>query len=144
MSVVTVASFLRTRGDVVRSTLTPLDLIGLADIMLVPSQWGEPFGLVAAEAMSGGAVPIVFRDGGLPEVLGTDLSDNVVDSASDMARRVNELLGDSARRLQDRAVGYRRASSYFHVSRMADELDASLDRALSRSTQRTEPRRLHR
>ncbi len=108
----------------------PLDLIGLADIMLVPSQWGEPFGLVAAEAMFGGAIPIVLRDGGLPEVLGKDLSDNVVDSASEMARRVKDLMGDPTRRLRDQAAGYRRASSYLHVSRMADELDAAMNRVL--------------
>lgn len=38
-------------------------------VVLVPSLWDEPFGLVAAEAMACGAVPIVSNRGALPEVV---------------------------------------------------------------------------
>ncbi|MDQ1203315.1 glycosyltransferase [Rhodococcus sp. SORGH_AS_0303] len=38
---------------------------------LVPSQWDEPFGRVAAEAMSVGSLPLVSDRGGLPEVVST-------------------------------------------------------------------------
>jgi glycosyltransferase involved in cell wall biosynthesis len=40
--------------------------------LVVPSHWGEPFGLVAHEARSVGVPCIVSRDGGLPEAAGND------------------------------------------------------------------------
>ncbi|MDY6054800.1 glycosyltransferase family 4 protein [Micrococcus sp.] len=42
------------------------------DLLVVPSQWAEVFGLVSAEAMAAG-VPVVVSDAGaLPEVVGPD------------------------------------------------------------------------
>jgi glycosyltransferase involved in cell wall biosynthesis len=38
-------------------------------IALVPSQWAEPFGLVALEAQAAGAIALVSDRGGLPEVI---------------------------------------------------------------------------
>ncbi|NHA68787.1 glycosyltransferase [Phycicoccus flavus] len=46
------------------------DFFGAVDLAVFPSTWAEPFGLVAAEAMSAG-VPLVVSDAGaLPEVVG--------------------------------------------------------------------------
>lgn len=46
--------------------------LGSIDVLAVPSQWAEVFGLVAAEAMAAG-VPVVVSDAGaLPEVVGPD------------------------------------------------------------------------
>jgi glycosyltransferase involved in cell wall biosynthesis len=39
-------------------------------IMVVPSRWQEPFGLVALEGMACGCVPLVARCGGLPDAVG--------------------------------------------------------------------------
>ena len=39
-------------------------------IVVVPSRWEEPFGLVALEALACGCVPVVARSGGLPEAAG--------------------------------------------------------------------------
>ena len=48
----------------------PGELLGQVDLLAVPSQWEEPFGLVVTEAMSVG-VPVVVSDAGaLPEVVG--------------------------------------------------------------------------
>lgn len=41
-----------------------------ADIALVPSQWDEPFGRVAIEALAAGVIPLVADRGGLPEAVG--------------------------------------------------------------------------
>ena len=41
-----------------------------AEMLLFPAVWQEPFGLVAAEAMAGGAYVIASNRGALPEVLG--------------------------------------------------------------------------
>ena len=40
-----------------------------ASIVTIPSLWQEPFGLVAAEAMSNGAAIIASKVGGIPEIL---------------------------------------------------------------------------
>ena len=40
-----------------------------ASIIVIPSIWEEPFGLVAAEAMSNGACIIASRVGGIPEII---------------------------------------------------------------------------
>ena len=40
-----------------------------ASIVVIPSIWEEPFGLVAAEAMSNGACIIASKVGGIPEVI---------------------------------------------------------------------------
>ncbi len=39
-------------------------------IAVIPSQWDEPFGLVALEAIASGAYVVAFPDGGLPEAIG--------------------------------------------------------------------------
>lgn len=41
-----------------------------AAIVVVPSRWEEPFGLVALEAMASGAALVTTRSGGLPEIAG--------------------------------------------------------------------------
>ena len=40
-----------------------------ASIVVIPSTWEEPFGLVAAEAMSNGACVIASNVGGIPEII---------------------------------------------------------------------------
>ncbi len=40
-----------------------------ASIIIIPSIWQEPFGLVAAEAMSNGVAVIASKVGGIPEIL---------------------------------------------------------------------------
>ena len=39
-----------------------------ASIIIIPSLWEEPFGLVAAEAMSNGIAIIASKVGGIPEI----------------------------------------------------------------------------
>lgn len=50
----------------------PSRFLSEIDVLVVPSNWGEAFGLVAAEAMSAGVPLIVSDDGALPEVVGPD------------------------------------------------------------------------
>lgn len=50
--------------------VTPESFMKNIDVLVMPSVWGEPFGLVAAEAMSA-RVPLIISDAGaLPEVVG--------------------------------------------------------------------------
>ena len=39
-------------------------------IIVIPSTWAEPFGLVALEGIAAGCVPVASRAGGLPEAVG--------------------------------------------------------------------------
>jgi glycosyltransferase involved in cell wall biosynthesis len=43
-----------------------------ASIIVIPSIWEEPFGLVAAEAMSNGISIIASKVGGMPEIIGNN------------------------------------------------------------------------
>lgn len=52
--------------------VAPVEVLRSVDLMVFPSVWAEPFGLVVAEAMAAG-VPFAVSDAGaLPEVAGPD------------------------------------------------------------------------
>ena len=44
-------------------------IVSKSSIIVIPSTWQEPFGLVAAEAMSHGTAIIASNVGGLPEII---------------------------------------------------------------------------
>ena len=50
-----------------------------SDIVVVPSRWGEPFGLVNIEAGAAGVPVVAMRDGGIPEVIRDGENGLVVD-----------------------------------------------------------------
>lgn len=49
---------------------SPREVLSQASVVVVPSLWPEPFGLVAAEAMAMGCPLVVSGAGALPEVVG--------------------------------------------------------------------------
>jgi glycosyltransferase involved in cell wall biosynthesis/LmbE family N-acetylglucosaminyl deacetylase len=59
------------------------DLLGRAAALLVPIQWGEPFGIVFAEALACGTPVISCRRGALPEIVEEGLTGLFVDSIAD-------------------------------------------------------------
>ncbi len=67
----------------------------MGSLVVVPSQWEEPFGLVAAEALVSGALPLVARRGGLPEVVGPELRHLTVVPT---ARRLSSEIGKAHER----------------------------------------------
>jgi glycosyltransferase involved in cell wall biosynthesis len=66
-------------------------------LLVVPSRWEEPFGLVALEAMACGCVPVVARLGGLPEAIGPAGVTFEKEDAGGLAECIEELLGDEPR-----------------------------------------------
>jgi glycosyltransferase involved in cell wall biosynthesis len=98
-------------------------LFATADVVVVPSEWEEAFGFVAAEAAACGACLVASDAGALPEVIGIDGKAGVIfargDSA-DLARRLTELMANPDGREQLRRSARERAISQFSIERMVD------------------------
>ena len=69
-----------------------------ASIVIIPSVWEEPFGLVAAEAMSSGACIIATKVGGIPEIIKDNgiLIDNI--NHKKLSKVIENLLKDKEMR----------------------------------------------
>ncbi len=75
-------------------------LIPLADVTVVPSIFPEAFGMVAAEAASGGSLPLVARHSGLAEIADALEEEGVPaafesDNVDDLVEKLESLLGRS-------------------------------------------------
>ena len=94
------------------------DLFASADVAVVPSEWYEAFGLVAAEAMACGAACLVSDAGALPEVVGDAGRVFKTGDDADLALRLRELIADpeGCRRLG--AFGRERVEKLFTLDRM--------------------------
>jgi len=109
-----------------------------ADVVVVPSEWEEAFGFVAAAAAACGACLAVSRAGALPEIVGSDGEAGLIfrkGDAADLARRLADLAADPARRERMRQRARALAVGCFSIERMVDgyreffdEIDASLRR----------------
>ncbi len=90
------------------------------DVLVVPSQFDEPFGLVLLEGMTSGLAVVATRRGGIPEV-GADAIQYFT-TARELADRLVELIEDPASRV---AWGERAAerSGRFGWSRSFEELE---------------------
>src|SRR5580658_7341491 len=75
-----------------------LEALTRAAIVVVPSRWNEPFGLVALEAIACGAPLIVSPRGGLPEVAGEAAVYVDPDDPAAIAAAIVALAADPARR----------------------------------------------
>lgn len=74
------------------------DLYRTSDIVVVPSRWQEPFGLICIEAGAAGRPVVATRSGGMPEVVLDGMTGFLVDigDTRSMAARVQHLLDDTA------------------------------------------------
>ena len=96
-----------------------LDAMQRAAIVVVPSRWEEPFGLVALEAMACGAALVCSRRGGLPEVAGETALYAEPDDPEELAAAILRLACDvglratlaAAARLRSEGFGAPEAAS---------------------------------
>jgi len=94
-----------------------------AAIVVVPSRWPEPFGLVALEALASGAALICSPRGGLPEVAGDVAVYADPEQPLEIAAAIRALVCDEPRRAALAEAGRRRARA-FDVGVIADQLTA--------------------
>lgn len=111
-----------------------------AAVCAVPSQWAEPFGLVAVESMAAGT-PVVASDiGGLAEVIGSGHSGYPVAPGrpDDLATALDTVLAEPALRADVAARGRRRAAD-FTASAVLPVVFEAYAAALARRTNRGSP-----
>jgi UDP-glucose:(glucosyl)LPS alpha-1,2-glucosyltransferase len=100
-----------------------LQAMGRAAIVVVPSRWSEPFGLVALEALASGAALICAPRGGLPEVAGDAALYANPDDPAELAAAIHALATDEPRRTVLAEAGRQRARQ-FDVTPIAARLAA--------------------
>lgn len=94
-----------------------------AAIVVVPSRWPEPFGLVALEALASGVPLICAPRGGLPEVAGNAAVYADPDNPAEIAAAIRALASDEPRRIAMAEAGRQRAQQ-FDVPVIAAQLAA--------------------
>ncbi len=109
----------------VDSTAIP-DLINTATLVLAPSRWEEPFGLVALEAAQLGRPVIATDVGGLGEVVAHGETGLLAprENPKALAEAILLLLADPQRAQAMGQAGRARAASMFSFERMVDSYDA--------------------
>lgn len=101
-------------------------LMGHATAVLMPIDWEEPFGLVAAEAMAAGCPVIAYARGALPEVIkegetGFLIPPGNIDAAARAIIAASSL---------SRATCREHAQRYFSIARMLDDYEHFYEQAL--------------
>ena len=94
-----------------------------AKAILIPSQWGEPFGLIAAEAMACGTPALCLNDGALKEVVAHGRTGFICDSLDQMVQAVHRVDEMDPRRCRQRVENLFSkevmAQNYLHLYREA-------------------------
>lgn len=114
------------------SSLQIEELYQRADVVVHPSVWDEPFGLVGIEAMAHGKPLLAFRVGGVPEWL-EDGVNGFLSPRADfqaMGAQLDRLLGDGELRQRLGQNGQRLLGERFGMQAHLDGLEAALRSAL--------------
>ena len=102
-------------------------------VVLVPSRWEEPFGLVALEAAQRARPAIVSRTGGLPEIVVHGqtglLAEN--ESVQDFALALSKLLSDPVLANRMGQSAKKHAAEHFRFDRLLDGYENVYDEAVS-------------
>jgi glycosyltransferase involved in cell wall biosynthesis len=98
------------------------DLYRRASVVVIPSVWPEPFGLVGPEAMVHGVPVVAFRVGGISEWLSDGYGGYLVESKDTvrMAERIQHLLDDPDEGRRIGQIGYDIACTRHTIDVFAD------------------------
>lgn len=105
------------------------ELLREHQIAAIPSDWQEPFGLVALEAIACGCYVVAFPDGGLPEAVGKAGLITASKSATALADGIRRLLTDSELRREidsHRATHLENFTRFRVVSKLVDMINRAL------------------
>lgn len=93
------------------------DLYASSDLVVVPSRWQEPLGLIALEAGASGKPVVATRVGGIPEVIVDGETGFLVDlgDRAALTARVAGLIADPALRASIGSAAYRHVIERFSV-----------------------------
>ena len=106
-----------------------------ADMVVMPSHWHEPFGLVALEA-AWAARPCIASDmGGLPEIVANGTTGTLVPAADPeaLAKAITAMLSDPQRARTMGEAARERAAACFPFDAMVDDYRACLAKAAQQS-----------
>jgi len=102
-----------------------------AAVVVCPSVWDEPFGLVGIEAMAHGKPVVAFEVGGIPDWLSDGETGHLVPrkDAAAMARAIDDLLADPGRARDFGERGRRLVHERFPRDRHVEGLERALGAA---------------
>lgn len=103
-------------------------LYAASELVVCPSMWNEPFGLVGLEAMAHGRAVVAFDVGAIGEWLEHGRTGRIVrrGDTGELARAIDELLGDAGRRAQMGRAGRERLEREFGAERHVAALESLL------------------
>ena len=115
------------------------DALLAADVFVLPSVWGEPFGLATIEAMAHGVATVVSDSGASPELVGDAGVVVPTGDAQALARVLLELGADPERRGRLGETARVRALGHFGRAAFLDRLEAAVGAAAARRPLVTDP-----
>jgi glycosyltransferase involved in cell wall biosynthesis len=108
-----------------------------SDLLVVPSTWPEPFGLVGVEAGSHGLPAAAFAVGGIPEWLSDGVNGRLAPgdppTAAGLARAIVECVRDPAE-LARLGAGARKMASRFDLNEHIDALQMIFEKVIGVNT----------
>lgn len=113
--------------------LSPQDLsaeLASHHVFVLPSIWGEPFGLATIEAMAHGICVVVSDSGASPELVGSAGIVVPTEDVEALARTLLELGGDEERRVELGARARERALATYGRDVFLERLEAAAEAAI--------------
>jgi glycosyltransferase involved in cell wall biosynthesis len=111
------------------------------DILVLPSTWPEPFGLVVLEAMASGKPVVATAPGGPSETVADGETGYLVQPSSpeDIAAAIEKLIQDPQKRRRMGEAGRERACKMFAIPRYVQEFQDLYARVLRTSETQQQP-----
>jgi glycosyltransferase involved in cell wall biosynthesis len=111
------------------------DLIGSADVAVVPSVWQDALPLAVIEPMARGVPVIGSRVGGIPEMIEEGVTGMLVPPGDEagLATAIAGVLADPARAAAYGTAGRRRVAEHFSRERQLATLETLIGRAVTGS-----------
>lgn len=113
------AAGLADRVELLGRVENPAPVFEAADVLVVPSVWPEPFGLVILEGMRAGCAVVAAAHGGAPEMITHDVTGLLVPpgDADALASAISRLTVDAPLRERLAAAARRRVAEQFTLER---------------------------